>query len=472
MFKKLIKESFAYGGVTLITSGIAFITIPFFTRMFTIEEYGKIGLITSIAMMLSILYGLSLETAFTRYFNDKKFNPKKLFREIIKFQTLYGLTILCFGLIVSYKLLGYFDLRLIFAPLCIVFFSALLVRYVDLAKAKYRMNHDLLLYISISLISAIGGAITSVFLVYYFETISSYFFGLGVGAFLAACFAFFKERFILSGIYKTPLIHIPTLLRFSLPLLPAALANFANSSLDRWILAFYYSTVEVAIYTVGVSMASLATIGISVLSLAFLPHSMEIIQKQKNEADKLLETLLRYYSIIASAGVILLQLVSLGLVKILAPVEYASAVSIVGYLALSAVFFGYTYFSTLGSWKAEKSSDYSWAICLGFTINVVLNLVLVPPFGIIGAAIATASGMLITSITSFILSHIRYSYSYAFGQLLITNILLIGWIAFFVHSSKVDLSFQWYIVSGVTVIVLMLVLNFYKLLFSFKKVFK
>ena len=188
--------------------------------------------------------------------------------------------------------------------------------------------------------------------------------------------------------------------------------------------------------------------GISVLTIAFLPHSMEIIQKETDIANELLEKSLRYFSVIAAAGVILLQLISLLLVKFLAPVEYESAVYIVGFLALNAVFFGYTYFSTLGSWKAERSSDYSWSIGWGVCLNALLNFILVPSFGIIGAAISTVSGTLLTVILSFYLSYTRHKFMYSFGKLIVTNILVIIWVAVFVQSDKLNISLSFCILSG------------------------
>jgi len=462
MFKQLAKESVSYGSVGIITASFSFITIPFFTRVFSIEDYGTIGLITTTALLLPILYGLSLETAYTRYFNDPNFIPKALLQVIVKFQTLYGLFILAIGLIVTYISLKCLGLNSIITPVAVVLVSALLMRYVSLSQTHYRMKHDIGSYAIISLISSVFGALTSIGLVYYFGTISAYFIGMLTGAFLSACFAYFKSRRLLEGLPKAQLSQMRTLLRFSLPLIPGAAATFLHSSLDRWMLAIYQSNVEVAIYTVGMSMASIATMGLSYLALAFLPHSMQIIQKETDIANKLLERSLRYYSVVAGAGVILLQLISLILVELLAPVEYANAVSIVGFLALSSVFFGYTYFSVLGSWKAERSSDYSWAIGWGVTLNALLNFFFVPPFGIIGAAISTAAGMLLTVIISFSLSHIRHKFMYSLGKFVITNLLVIIWIIIFVQRHTLNLSLYFCILSGAMIILSILILNVFQ----------
>jgi len=472
MFKQLAKESILYGAVKIITAGLTFLTIPFFTRVFSIEDYGTISLITSVSLLLPILYGLSLETAYTRYFNDPNFIPEVLLQDIVKFQTLYGIVIVTFGLIITYILLKWLDLYSIISPLAVVLISAFIVRYVALAQAYYRMKHDLGSYVSISLISSVVGALTSVGLVYYFGTISAYFVGMLTGAIISVCYASVRSRKLLDGVSKTQLSNIRILLSFSLPLIPAAIATYFNSSLDKWMLATYHSNVEVAIYTVGMSMASIATMGISILSIAFLPHSMKIIQKENDVANILLEKSLRYYSVIASIGVILLQLISILLVELIAPIEYTNAVSIVGYLAINAVFFGYTYFSTLGSWKAKRTSDYSWAIGLGVVLNLLLNFVLVPPFGIIGAAISTASGTLLTVIISFSLSHIRHKFMYSFGTLIITNLLVITWVTGFVQSNTFNLSLSFCILSGVITMFLVLILSFYHFPSELKQLLK
>src|SRR5581483_5773776 len=80
------------------------------------------------------------------------------------------------------------------------------------------------------------------------------------------------------------------------------------------------------------------------------------------------------------------------LVDVLAPKpEFHRAAQAVGVLAFaSTAYAGYTVLS-IGSGRARKT-QLNWVISgVAAVVNVVLNVVLIPPYGMIGAAIASAA---------------------------------------------------------------------------------
>lgn len=462
MIKQLAKESVLFGASKFLVAGIGFITVPFFTRIFTLEQYGILSEIAILAALMPILYGLSLETAYTRYFNDKKWQRQTLFQVIFKFQLVYGIGILVIGLIFSRLLLEKYNHLNLWPTIGLVLASSLVSQFVTIFLMVARMRHETIKYLVICTVSNLFGAGSAVLFVYLYPTLISYFLGGLVGSMLAVITAIRVLGLPMSGVLCVPMGQFGILLRFSIPLIPAAIATYLNSSLDRLALAYYFSAESVAIYTIGFKVASVASMGISVVVTAFMPHSMKLIEVDKTIADMQLERILRLFSILACSGVVFLQLIAPTLIGILAPVEYAESYKIVGILAVGAVFFGYTYFSSLGSWKAEKSSDYAFTILLGVLVNLLLNYYLVPLFGIVGAAVATACGMFINVICSFYISHKRHPFGYSYIKLVLTNLATVCWLLLYSKGSDGFVNgYHLDILSGVLVIAFVLLVNIY-----------
>jgi O-antigen/teichoic acid export membrane protein len=458
MFKQLAKESVVYGLAKILVAALGFATLPFYTRVFSLADYGTIAIVGTLAAMLPILYGLSLETAYTRFFNDSAYSPDAILEILMKFQVIYGAAVM-----VSMGVLGQFfvtDLvsEELWRTFLVILVGALLAQFVTLFQTVARMRHAVLEFTVISLSSAVLGALFSVSLVYWRPTLMSYFLGaiLSNGVALAVCFRML--RLPLNSFWKAPFGRIRPLLKFSLPLIPAAVATYLNSSLDQWTLAYILSSEEVAIYSVGMKLSTIITMGNSILMFAFMPHSMKLIHLEKSKADNSLEMSLRYFSVLACVGAILLQAITPYFIGTVVPAGYSESAYVVGILALGSVFFSYTYFSVLGSWKSGYPMDYSYSVVVGLGVNAILNFALIPIFGIIGAAIATAIGMLSTCFVSFYLSHRRHAFEYSFGRLAITNIISI--IAVFVCMYAISHDWSTYSVvlgSLITLLILTLI---------------
>lgn len=429
MLKILAKESAAYGFAKIVIALLGFITLPLFTRVFSTTEYGQLALILNGTALLSIFIALSMETAYSRYFNDDRFDRSQLFNAIFWFRIGYGLALVATSLMITYMVLTQLSLDALFPASSTAIAAAYLGQLSGLLMMVARMRHAVGHYLAISLTGTMLGTGCSVLFVIYQPTLGSFFAGLLVGNLVAMLIGF---RILGIRPTLTPggnRAAIRPILAFSLPLVPAGLSQYLMSSFDRWALATYLTPESVAVYTVGFKIASAMTLLTSVIMFAFLPHSMAIIQKDRAVASKELERLLRIFSLIACTGAIALTMITPFALPVLAPPAYADAAGLVGLFALANVFFSYTYFSTLGSLRVEKASDYSKAIGLGVLANIALNLALIPVAGALGAAVATVAAMALTAITSFVLSQLRYRFDYAFTRLFASSAITTLWVA-------------------------------------------
>ena len=193
------------------------------------------------------------------------------------------------------------------------------------------------------------------------------------------------------------------LLRYGLPLYPASLTSFFSSRADVFLIAAILVEASAALgyYTMAVTLAEMATYLPSAVSSVFLPH---VASAAREDADRHVTTVARgtilltgiTALLLAPAGTLLIALVLPAFAPAL-PALYVLLPAVVS-LAIARVVGEYV--SGIG-----LTGRTSAAMVLGFSVNLVANVILIPRLGIVGAAAAsllsyTTTAVAITLIAS------------------------------------------------------------------------
>lgn len=193
------------------------------------------------------------------------------------------------------------------------------------------------------------------------------------------------------------------LLRFGLPLYPGSLTSFFSSRADVFLLAAILADPSTALgyYSMAVTLAEMATYLPSAVSSVFLPHVAGVGRSEANSHVTRVTraTILLTGAValaMAPAGTILISVILPAFTPAL-PALYVLLPAVVS-LAVSKVVSEYV--SGLG-----MTARTSAATVLGFVVNLGANLVLIPRFGIVGAATAslisyTTTALAITLVAS------------------------------------------------------------------------
>jgi O-antigen/teichoic acid export membrane protein len=177
--------------------------------------------------------------------------------------------------------------------------------------------------------------------------------------------------------------------RFGLPLVPTALFLWTTNFSDRFFLVKLTDAAEVGLYSVGVRIASAMVLLLTAFRLAWPAFAYSI--ESDEEAKRTYAFVLTYLTLIASWVALGLALLAPWLVDVLATEEFAEASRVVGPLAFAAVAFGGYIVIAIGSGRARRT-QFNWVVTgAAAALNVTLNLVLIPPYGMMGAAVATVA---------------------------------------------------------------------------------
>ncbi len=175
--------------------------------------------------------------------------------------------------------------------------------------------------------------------------------------------------------------------RFGVPLIPTALFLWVTNFSDRLFLVRLADTTEVGLYSVGVRIASAMVLLLTAFRLAWPAFAYSI--EDEREARRTYAFVLTYLVLLTTWVATGLALLSPWIVDWIAAPAFAESSRVVGPLAFAAVAFGAYIVVVIGVGRARRT-QFNWVVTgAAAAVNVALNLILIPRYGMMGAAVAT-----------------------------------------------------------------------------------
>ncbi|MEM4336795.1 MAG: oligosaccharide flippase family protein [Candidatus Woesearchaeota archaeon] len=190
---------------------------------------------------------------------------------------------------------------------------------------------------------------------------------------------------------------------FGLPIIITTVASSVITSTDTVMITYFKTLDEVAVYNVAMPTASLLWFFGSSIAIILLPLTSEMLKKKHLKLmEQGIELIYKYSIFIVLPITIVMFIFPDTIINILFGGGYSSGIFILQVLSIAAIFFTIgqingAILSGLGK-PAVNAKITAFAALLNFT----LNFVLIPSFGIIGAAIATAIAISLIGILSVI----------------------------------------------------------------------
>lgn len=170
------------------------------------------------------------------------------------------------------------------------------------------------------------------------------------------------------------------------------------AQVDRIMIKMLIGNTAVGYYASAVTIATLTNFVFSAIIDSFRPVILEKKQNDENEFKRYMTILFGVVIYLSLAQCIFITIFSKCIVNLLYGSEYQNTVS-----ALRIVVW-YTTFSYLGSVRniwilAEEKQKYLWILnASGALGNIILNIILIPVWGINGAALASLITQIFTNI--------------------------------------------------------------------------
>ncbi|MGE4056460.1 MAG: lipopolysaccharide biosynthesis protein, partial [Vicinamibacterales bacterium] len=178
-------------------------------------------------------------------------------------------------------------------------------------------------------------------------------------------------------------------------LIPHRLGALGARTADRFVIAYYVGPSETGLYWVAFQVGMAISVIADAFSRAWSPWLYAGLAERKSATDRRIVTMTYlYFAAIVGLGLLLALAAPAGIRLVLAP-EFHDAGRFMGWLVAGFVF-NAMYLGLSGIvFFAERTFLISWVTVVTTAIGIGLSLVLVPRVGAIGAAQASAIGLLL-----------------------------------------------------------------------------
>jgi O-antigen/teichoic acid export membrane protein len=402
--RQLRSDAIIYGTGQALGRGVQFLLVPILTRLLTPDVYGVSDLVLAYSQFVVLALVFGTDSALVRFFYQEPDRDAR--RRMISASLLFRVALalaasLLFTLLsgaIAHQFLGsgvywkYVAIGAWTLP------CSLLVLF---GNDVLRVTFQPVKFVALNITQAVVTFAVSLWLVKYRA--------LGVAGILYgklagdACAAVLALVLIRLNITRRPNFSaLGRMLRFGVPLVPAALAYGVISASDRYWLQHGRSLAEVGVYAVAVKFFSLLMLGVQAFSLAFFPLA------HSRARD---ETAPKFYALVMARYLTLTSLVALaaGLfapeaLAVLVPQAYREAARPALLPGFAAVAYGAYYVSCLGVQFEEQTHLLIWTGVIGAAMSWIANMILTPRLGPFGAALSTLAGNVALAASTYLVS--------------------------------------------------------------------
>lgn len=394
---KEAKASVAFFGGSIISSALAYITTPIYTRLLTADEYGQTAVWFTWYSLLGIIAMFSLSSGV--FNNGMSDYPDRRDEYSLSMLGLSSLITLLFSIIFLGSYPWTRDLLEMDFPLavlmCVVFLFQPAYNY-WMVRQRYEFKYKYPLFWTSVL--AILPPLVSVICILYFPEHRLYSRIFGAEITLVFFYALFVVFLIKKGGKKINTKYWKSAFLFNLPLIPHYLSILALGGSDRIMISKMIGDAEAAYYSVAFSIAIAVSIVWSAINSSLVPYTYEHC-KQRNFAPvakltSLLLTVFAYFTLLAS-------LIAPEMIRIMATPEYMDAIYVIPPIIIG-VFFQVHYFIYANLVYYYKKPRYvMYASVTAATLNIILNYMFIPLYGYVAAAYTTMLAYVIQAVIDF-----------------------------------------------------------------------
>lgn len=205
-------------------------------------------------------------------------------------------------------------------------------------------------------------------------------------------------------------------LAFGLPRVPHGFAQQVMAVGDKFVLTRFVSLDALGVYAMGVSVGLIQKVFLAAFEYAWAPFYYATVREPGAQ---------RIFSAVTTYGVAVLALMTAGLSAIAADLltvvthgQYTAAAGVVAWTSLGVLFQGVYLMTSIGLNITRQTKYYPVATAIAAASNIALNFVLIPRYGIMGAAYANGIAYALQAVIAFYFSQRFYPVAYESGRLL------------------------------------------------------
>jgi len=445
--RELSKNITIYGLGDVAVSIVSFFLLPIFVDYLDARDYGVLGILGSIEVIGKIVFRFGLDGSFMRFFydcedeSDRQRLASTIFFFLLALNGAVLVPLLLFAPAIAASLFGTSAyttaLRLLLVNTFAIGFTFLpfhvlrIERQSTIFSALTLARSVMTIVLRVVFVVLLGLHVTGIYLADVLVT-------TGVMIALTRWFApLIRPVFSWATLRET--------LAFGTPRVPHAGAQQVMAVGDRFILNMFAKVDEVGVYQIAVSFGLTEKLFLSAFESAWAPFYYATVREA--DARQVFRTVTTYgfaVLVLLTAGLSatgrdLVQAMTHG--RIMAPADprWAQVSTVVTWTAVGVLLQGAYLLTSIGLNITKQTQYYPIATMVAAATNVGLNFVLIPKYGMVGAAWANGACYAVQAILGYAFSQRFYRISYEWGRL--ARVSAAGLLAFVVARAIPSLRF-------------------------------
>lgn len=419
------KASLFYLIGTLFNKGIGFITVPIFTRILTVEDYGIVTTYNSWVSILMVFMSLALYMSVRLSFIDYKEKTNDFLSTILLFTMIYGSII---SLIVyAVALIVPMEMSSIVVLLCMLqsLGSALIEDISQFLMMKYRYRFRTMIMVLPNLISTI----VAIYIIKYIistglylgrivpTSLITFLIGLGLSIF-----------FLLKGKIALNKEYLSFGLKVSLPLVLHGIALNILSQSDRTMITMIRNITETGIYGLIYNFSMIATVITTAFEGIWVPF---FIRKMNDKRYADIDAMVTKYIELMTIAMIGMTLMGTEVVKLLATEPYWEGITIIPPIVLSNyLIFIYSLYVNVEHYY-KKTIFISINTIIAAFSNIIMNYFFITWWGYVGAAYSTLISYGISLVLHYIYARRLNNKIISLKKIALPTVVLVGIVIIF-----------------------------------------
>jgi len=392
MLTRLGKDIAVYGASDFVFKLLAFAVFPIYAHVFSVRDFGIIELVTVSSGLLGVLCGLGLNNAVQRFYWEPGTSRERQCTIVTMGLLLQGGVSM---VLVILALVGLYHFRyeldsgygiswmVTVLAVCSIVPSIALQFVLDVLRLHFSPWR----YTAVAFLrNALGTAVGLILILVFGFGISGVFIGTLVAVLLAFPFGLWMIARDLHAKFDWEIAH--TLFEFGYPFVFGGVAYWIFGSLDRWMLAELSSVENVGLYGIAFKFATIVMFVNTAFGQAWSPWAMKV-RTERTDYLKVYSHVLSLWFLTLTLMGCILSLFSKELLIMTTPEPYWPAANVLVIAIMGVVFLGTTQVTALGISIEKRTRIFAVTAWLAAGANFLLNLLLIPDFGALGAAAAT-----------------------------------------------------------------------------------
>lgn len=367
---------------------ISFLLVPLYTYVLSTSEYGTLDIVTTTVQLLIPVLTLNVQDAVLRFALDNEYKKEDVIRVGLRINAIgaciLGIVLMAGNLIQA-------------LPLTPNYLFFLYISYVAGA-----VNNSLTMYLKAKnkVVNLTVWGLVNTLVTCLFNLVLLLVLKLGVNGYMIS----YASGTIIADIGMLTTAGVLTdikdsrpnpplrkaMLAYGIPLVLNSIAWWINNASDRYILTYFCGTAVNGIYSVSYKIPSILAIIQTIFYSAWSVSA--ITEYDKDDTDGFMGNVYTAYGSMSIIGCSVIMFFNIVIAKVLYSKDFFQAWEFVPFLLVGTAFNGLGHFhgSIFSARKITK--EISLTTLLGAIINTILNFILIPQLGALGAAIATMIG--------------------------------------------------------------------------------